>query len=117
MIAAEASRTGQNRLRVLVEFLITAVCALTFLSTVLFFAVTEITGKTAGTRDYVVYWATGQQFAHHANPYDHDQLIRLERSAGFPKENPALFMRNPPWALPITLPLSFVGSRAGSSLW
>ena len=117
MTFSHEARFHSTKLRNIVEFSITAVCMLAFVFTALFFCVSEITGKTSGTRDYVVYWATGQQFAHHANPYDRDALVRMERSAGFPNENPALFMRNPPWALPLTLPLAFVSSRVGSSLW
>jgi len=70
-----------------------------------------------GTRDYVVYWASGQQAVRHANPYDSEALLRIERSAGFPAGKQTMYMRNPPWALPLVYPLGFIGSRAGWMLW
>lgn len=83
----------------------------------LFLCVAPLTGKIAGARDFVVYWATGQQLVHHANPYDAAAMMRVERAAGLPLAAGALFMRNPPWALPITYPLGFIGVRLGALLW
>lgn len=69
------------------------------------------------TRDYIFYWATAQQLAHHANPYDAAAITALERSAGLPAAYQAGFMRNPPWALPLIYPLGFLSPRAGWILW
>jgi hypothetical protein len=85
--------------------------------TALFLCVAPLTGQIAGGRDFVVYWSTGQQLAQHANPYDPDRMMRLERGAGLNPGYGVLFMRNPPWALPIALPLGFVGVRLGALLW
>jgi hypothetical protein len=71
----------------------------------------------AGARDYVVFWATGQQLVHHANPYDADAMMRIERSAGLSAGYGVLYMRNPPWGLPPALPLGLVGLRVGALLW
>ena len=68
-------------------------------------------------RDIVAFWATGQQLAHHANPYELQAMSRLEKSAGLDVGNAALFMRNPPWGLPLALPLGFIGVRVGALLW
>jgi hypothetical protein len=69
------------------------------------------------TRDYVFYWAAGQQLAHHANPYDAAANTQLERAAGLPQNlNPGV-MRNPPWALPLVFPLGFLSLRVGWFLW
>jgi hypothetical protein len=69
------------------------------------------------TRDYIFYWATGQQLVRHANPYDPVAVTQLERAAGLPlKMNPGL-MRNPSWALPLVYPLGFIGLRVGWVLW
>ena len=43
--------------------------------------------------------------------------MRIERAAGFPVGASVLFMRNPPWALPLALPLGFLGFRVASVLW
>lgn len=68
----------------------------------------------AGSRDTVLYWATGQQLAHHANPYDLVTLGKLERAAGM--SAPAT-MRNPPWALPLVAPLGHLGVNASGIVW
>ena len=62
-------------------------------------------------------WATGQQLAHHANPYDVEAMTRLERGAGLPPVYVICYMRNPPWALPMVLPLGFMGMPAGTLAW
>jgi hypothetical protein len=90
---------------------------LALMLTTLFLCVAPLTGKIAGARDFVVYWATGQQLAHHANPYDHDAIGRIERGAGLDPGYGILYMRNPPWALPIALPLGFLGLRLGALVW
>jgi hypothetical protein len=107
----------REKLRIAMEVSVAGVCCVMLALTGLFFCVTLLTGKTAGTRDFVVYWATGQQFAQHGNPYDKAALSRLERSAGLPPEYGVMYMRNPPWTLPITLPLGFFGVRTASFLW
>jgi hypothetical protein len=69
------------------------------------------------TRDYIFYWATGQQLVRHANPYDPIAVTQIERAAGLPpKLNPGL-MRNLPWALPLVYPLGFLSLRVGWILW
>jgi hypothetical protein len=83
----------------------------------IFLCVLPLTGSIAASRDYVVYWATGQQLAHSANPYDAAAMDRLERSAGLDAGYGTLYMRNPPWALPLALPLGFLPLRLGATLW
>jgi hypothetical protein len=99
------------------ELLVAGVCVVAFALTALFFVVSQLTGSTAGTRDYVVYWASGQQLAHHANPYDKDAIEKIERAAGLPAGYPALFMRNPPWTLLLTVPLGYLSLRMGALVW
>jgi hypothetical protein len=99
------------------ELAIALVSGLTLAITALFLCVAPLTGEIAGARDFVVYWATGQQLVHHANPYDVDAMMRIERGAGLPTGYGVLFMRNPPWALPLVLPLGLLGVRAGALLW
>ncbi|MDR3774117.1 MAG: glycosyltransferase family 87 protein [Terracidiphilus sp.] len=96
---------------------IVLVSGLTLAITALFLCVAPLTGQIAGARDFVVYWATGQQLANHANPYDADAMMRIERGAGLPAGYGVLFMRNPPWALPLALPLGWMGVRAGALAW
>jgi hypothetical protein len=83
----------------------------------LFLCVVPLTGKVASGRDFVVYWATGQQLTHHANPYDADAMMRIEHTAGLSAQYGALYMRNPPLYLLLAYPLGFIGLRIGALLW
>jgi hypothetical protein len=103
--------------RAVAEFLIVTLCAVAIGGSVDVLLLAHLPGPLSGARDFVPYWATGQQLARHANPYDGDALLRIERAVGFPSGAKVLFMRNPPWALPLALPLGFLGFRAASILW
>ncbi len=85
------------------------------LTTLLIFAV-PVAGKLAGSRDFVSYWATGQQLVRHGDPYDRAAVAALEHSAGL-DARAVLIMRNPPWALPLAYPLGFLGLRVAAVLW
>lgn len=75
------------------------------------------TNSISGARDFVVYWATGQQLVHHANPYDSAAMMGIERAAGLSSQSAVGFMRNPPWALPLAMPLGLAGLRLAGFLW
>jgi hypothetical protein len=115
MATGEGLRPPHARLDI-VDLLVAGGSGIAFAITALFLCVVPLIGKVAGGRDFTVYWATGQQLVHHANPYDASAMIRIEHSAGFISPG-ALFMRNPPWALGITLPLGLIGVRVGALLW
>ena len=106
-----------NKLRAIAEFLVVAICTLGFLLTVGGICASMLRGDSAGIRDFVTYWASGQQLAHHANPYDGNAILHLERSAGFPSGGQVLIMRNPPSALLFALPLGFLNARTALLLW
>ena len=99
------------------ELSIALVSGLALAITALFLCVAPLTGQIAGVRDFVVYWATGQQLVHHANPYDPAAMMKVERDAGLPAGYGVLFMRNPPWGLPVAYPLGLIGVRLGTLLW
>src|SRR5579871_3004138 len=84
--------------------------------TALFLCAVPLAGKMAGSRDFVAYYATGQQLIHHADPYDADAIRRIERASGL-SVNGVLLMRNPPWSLPLAYPLGFFGVRIGAIFW
>jgi hypothetical protein len=96
---------------------IAGVTGLMLAYTLLFLCVLPMIGKLAGGRDFVVYWATGQQLVHHANPFDAGAMRRIERDAGLDAKFKVGFMRNPPWAMALAYPLGFIGLRAGALLW
>jgi hypothetical protein len=113
---APAAKAGR-RIGDIAELSIALVSGLTLALTALFVCVVPLTGKIAGSRDFVVYWATGQQLVHRANPYDRQTMGQIEHAAGLPVQAGAMFMRNPPWGLLLALPLGIVGLRFGALLW
>ncbi len=99
------------------DLAIAGVTGLMLAYTVLFLCVLPMIGKLAGGRDFVIYWATGQQLVHHANPYDSGAMQRIEQGAGLGAEFKVGFMRNPPWAMALVYPLGLIGLRTGAFLW
>jgi hypothetical protein len=99
------------------EFSVATAFALGLALIAMFLCAVPLAGNLAGSRDFVVFWATGQQLIHHANPYDPVAMKQIEQNAGLKVGYGALFMRNPPWALPLVLPLGLVGVRIGALLW
>jgi hypothetical protein len=75
-----------------------------------------MSGSSAANRDFIGYWAAGHQLAHHGNPYDGPQILRLQREAGLTGPRP-YFMRNPPTAFFMAMTLGFVNARVGAILW
>jgi len=106
-----------QRLRRLLELILIAACLLGFASMLVGIGHLLATGNHPATRDVISYWAAGQQVAAHANPYDADAVLQLERAAGFSTNSPVLIMRNPPYALPLVLPLGAFPLTAASLLW
>src|ERR1700735_1903963 len=104
-------------LRITAELLVVGVCTLAFAISAVGVGATLLTGSNAGTRDFITYWASSQQLIHHSNPYDEDNLLQLEDSAGFPPGMPFMVMRNPPFALPLIFPLGFFSEKAAAGLW
>jgi len=113
----EKSRTLPKGLRVVAGFFVATICGLAFGFTAMGFLLSMLSPEVVGSRDFVAYWATGQQLAHHGNPYDADSLLRIERGAGLHAVDSPMFMRNPPSALPLVFPLGFLGLQAASILW
>jgi len=66
--------------------------------------------------DFIVYWATGQQLAHHSDPYAQEALAQIEHSTGLQIKT-AYYMRNTPWTLPLVLPFGYLGLRSGVVVW
>ncbi len=101
----------------LAEFSIATMAGLSLALASMLICVVTLAGDVASARDFVVFWATGQQLIHHANPYDAAAMMRIEHAAGLNKGYGSLFMRNPPFALPLAMPLGLVGLRIGALLW
>lgn len=66
--------------------------------------------------DFIEYWASGQLLAHHANPYDAVEVLRLQRAAGALIDHPRISL-SPPVILLFTLPLGYVSAPLGQIGW
>jgi hypothetical protein len=75
-----------------------------------------LTASSAAGRDFIEYWAAGQQLAHNANPYDIDALLRVEQAAGLDENEPKVTL-SPPLILLLAYPLGFTGAKTGLILW
>ena len=115
----QGSPTPQQptKFRATAEFLVVAVCTMAFIFTILGIFASGLGIDTSGRHDFVEYWASGHQLAHHADPYDADAILRLERSVGFPYRIPVLIMPNPPSTLLLVLPLGLLGPTTADLLW
>lgn len=90
--------------------------ALSLTTTLLILAAMPMNRHFASSRDFVVYWATGQQLAHHSDPYDATQVGQVERAGGFDRAG-SFYARNPPWSLPLMYPLGFVRASVAALPW
>jgi len=98
------------------ELAVALACALSVTMTALFLAVLPLIHHLAVSRDFVVYWATGQQLVHHGNPYDAVDMGHTEHGAGFEGKG-VYYMRNPPWSLPLALPLGLASAQVAALPW
>ena len=113
----EQPRPAAKILRSFAEFLVVAVCGGALAFTAIGFIISIVSFRFVGSRDFVVFWATGQLAAHHGNPYDGDALTRVVHAAGLPSGGSIMYMRNLPSALPLVYPLGFLGLWPASILW
>lgn len=67
-------------------------------------------------KDFLEYWAAGRLAAQGDNPYDAVQLLAEQRTAD-PGRADAVMMWNPPWTLPLYLPLGVLPARWASLVW
>jgi hypothetical protein len=107
---------SHNRNTNFAGFLIAVACALTITFTALYLCVIPLIPSLSVSRDFVFYWAAGQQLVHHLNPWDPSMMGRMEHAAGFTAQG-SYYMRNPPWGLFLALPLGFLPARAAALPW
>jgi hypothetical protein len=75
-----------------------------------------LSDKNATERDFIEYWAAGQQLTHGENPYDATAILRLERAVGLEGNQPKVTF-SPPVAFFLSLPLGYVSPKTGLILW
>jgi hypothetical protein len=104
-------------LRRIATLITLAICTLTFAATSVGIFASLLGKDSAGSRDFIQYWAAGRQLIHHANPYDESAILPMEVAAGYPSNLKAFIMPNPPTALPLVVPLGLFGPRIAEMLW
>jgi hypothetical protein len=67
-------------------------------------------------KDYISYWSAGKLFIQGQDPYSRAGVFALEKEQGYTEAQP-LIMRNPPWAVLLTVPLGFTNAATGLVLW
>jgi Glycosyltransferase family 87 len=66
--------------------------------------------------DFMEYWAAGRLIARGENPYDPGLVRAVQRDAGM-DPGMAVMMWNPPWALPVVLPLGLLPISTALLVW
>ncbi len=115
MASNTSIRTGRRQTD-FTDLSLVVVARLMFSLTAMFLGV-ALLGHLDSSRDYVVFWATGQQLAHHVTPYDTADLKQIEHTVGLSSGYSVMYMRNLPFALPLVFPLGYVSVRVGALLW
>ncbi len=111
-MTGETVRRSRDPLRVLAAAGIVAsgVCIVTLLYAI------GLTNRSATKRDFIQYWAAGQQVAHGGNPYDPRAILLLEKSAGLLGNSPKVTF-SPPIILLLAWPLGYLSAKIGLILW
>jgi hypothetical protein len=78
--------------------------------------IVSLSNRNAAGRDFIEYWAAGQQLVHGANPYDPVAILCLQRAVGLNDNRPKVSF-SPPVAFFLALPLGLVGPKTGLILW
>lgn len=66
--------------------------------------------------DFVEYWAAGRLALTGGDPYAPEQLLPLEQGAGRATDE-AVMMWNPPWTLPVVMPIGALPARVAQLTW
>jgi hypothetical protein len=66
--------------------------------------------------DFIEYWSAGRLNITGGNPYDDVQMLAIEKTAGWPR-NDALMMLNPPWTLSIAMFIGIFNYTLSRYIW
>lgn len=66
--------------------------------------------------DFTIYWAAGKLNISGVNPYDLDNISRVEEVAGRFQDLPMMYW-NPPWTMPLIMPLSLLPYDISRTIW
>ncbi|MGO9438564.1 MAG: glycosyltransferase 87 family protein [Terracidiphilus sp.] len=76
----------------------------------------SLTKQSAASRDFIGYWAAGQQIVHGASPYGAVEVLRLEKAVGLGKLQIKI-TPSPPVGLALVIPLGFLDAKGGLIFW
>ncbi|MGA7521697.1 MAG: glycosyltransferase family 87 protein [Acidobacteriaceae bacterium] len=111
-----AVHTSTNRKPDFADLTMALACALAAASLVLALTLMPLIAHLAESRDFIVYWSTGQQLVHGGNPYNPAIMGSIEHSTGFTAKG-SYYMRNPPWSLALVWPLGWLSARSAALPW
>jgi len=72
--------------------------------------------ENVSLRDSIAYWSAGRLLLHQQDPYDHVNVLRLEREQGY-KDHRPLVLRTPPWSLFMVAPLGLLSPFWAWAAW
>jgi hypothetical protein len=72
--------------------------------------------ELVGTRDLIAFWGGVQVFIKGGNPYNFNQLFEVQK-IGLPQLQSEQYFLNPPWAIPLFLPLMYWPFQVTRLLW
>jgi hypothetical protein len=65
-------------------------------------------------QDFTAFWTAARLATE--NPYSHEKVLSLDHTLGFQRQTPFL-MCNPPWTLPLVLPLRYFSYYDAFAIW
>ncbi len=66
--------------------------------------------------DFLEYWSAVRVFIDGGNPYGAADLLEIQKNVGW-TDREALMMWNPPWVLPLLIPLYFIPFQVARLVW
>lgn len=116
LLDTERRPLHQRSAKSIAPLLLMAICIPAALLTLAGIMFATFSNQPPKGRDFLAYWAAGQQLASRANPYDARSVLALEQSTGL-SNGAAIVMRNPPTGLIFVAPLGLLPWRQANLLW
>ena len=113
---AQSSQNAAPHASIFFRELLRGIVAGVLLTVSICFLAYTTSKERIANRDFIEYWAAGQQLIHGENPYAAHSILAIERSVGWHGLAP-IIMFNPPSGLLLTLPLGIVSPKTGYLLW
>jgi hypothetical protein len=89
---------------------------LIFLLIVLILITDQVLPASVGTSDFLGYWAGTRLLLRGQDPYEADNILRVQREA-FPDRDHPMYTWNPPWLGVLLLPLGALPFQQAATIW